>query len=185
MVVHRVFRHTPYPSIRSRFLLIANMSSPSSIFPLFEQPPSSHLPCNLVSRVLSPLGNYLRVLYLFTRSDLNTTFLPVVCPSPLSSLSCNLTEIMCRPFLLTFQPPTQAHIVCYVLSHGRGCTFSNATSQIKVWTSGRMRQISHGGPSLRVSYLLTVHAPCVGFSSLHVFSSLCAWKHIGKAFLLR
>jgi hypothetical protein len=38
-----------------------------------------HVPCNLVSRVPLPLSNYPNALYLFTRSDLKTIVLPVVC----------------------------------------------------------------------------------------------------------
>jgi hypothetical protein len=40
---------------------------------------SLHVPSDLVTRVLSPLSNYPKALYLFTRSDLKTIVLPVVC----------------------------------------------------------------------------------------------------------
>ena len=73
----------------------------------------------------------LRVFYLFTRSDLKTIVLPVVCMiPPLSSSSCLSSHV--RPSLLISQPPMQTQIVCYMLSYGRGCTFSNSPSRIKV-----------------------------------------------------
>jgi hypothetical protein len=40
---------------------------------------SLHELCNLVTRVPFPLSNYPKALYLFTRSDLKTIVLPVVC----------------------------------------------------------------------------------------------------------
>jgi hypothetical protein len=45
----------------------------------FTHPVSLHVPCNLVTRVPFPLSNYPNALYLFTRSDLKTIVLPVVC----------------------------------------------------------------------------------------------------------
>ena len=45
----------------------------------FTHPLSLQLPCNLVTRVPLPLSNYPNALYLFTRSDLKTIVLPVVC----------------------------------------------------------------------------------------------------------
>jgi hypothetical protein len=50
-----------------------------SISHSFTHPVSLHVPYNLVTRVPLPLSNYPNTLYLFTRSDLKTIVLPVVC----------------------------------------------------------------------------------------------------------
>ena len=50
-------------------------------------PASLQEPWNLATRAPLPIGNYLKALYLFTRSDLKTIVLPIVClriyPNPL------------------------------------------------------------------------------------------------------
>ena len=50
----------------------------SSISPRFSHSSFLHLLCNVLGQVSILLGNHLRVLYLFTRSDFKTMILPIV-----------------------------------------------------------------------------------------------------------
>ena len=63
---------------------------------------SLHVPCNLITRVPLPLRNYLKALYLFTRSDIKTILLPTVClrlhPNPSN------TDLSIDHFCLSLSP---------------------------------------------------------------------------------
>jgi len=56
---------------------------------------SLHVPSDLVTRVLSPLSNYPKALYLFTRSDLKTIVLPVIVFAYLSASDTSPERMLC------------------------------------------------------------------------------------------
>ena len=81
-----VLYSTSSPFLYRSFPFLTHMS-PVLTLPLrvFGHSPSLHLPRGLATRVSWPLRQYLKILYLFTRSDLKTIVLPVVCSPRLFS----------------------------------------------------------------------------------------------------
>jgi hypothetical protein len=79
-----VFYFTSSPFLYRSFPFLTHMSSVLTLR-VFGHSPSLHLPRDLATRVSWPLKQYLRILYLFTRSDLKTIVLPVVCSPRLFS----------------------------------------------------------------------------------------------------
>ena len=76
------------------------------LLPVTGHSPSLHVPWSLGLRVKWPSENYLKILYLFTRSDLKTILLPVVSPYSFHHLPVRSAHLRQTMFAFLASPST-------------------------------------------------------------------------------